>query len=66
MSEKKQLLQSKKDFILSLKQLRHFFNNLKDVHSQFDMTQIRLSEIDETSKLQEALDAEVLNQEQIL
>ena len=50
-TDKKQLLQSKKDFVLSLKQLRHFFNNLKDVHAQFDMTQIRLQEIEESPKL---------------
>ena len=51
MSDKKQLQQSKKDFLQSLKQLRHFFNNLKEVHSQFDMTAIRLGEIESQAKL---------------
>ena len=47
MSEKKQLQMAKKDFLISLKQLRHFFNSLKDVHQQFDLTQLRLAEIEQ-------------------
>jgi hypothetical protein len=29
---------SKKEFVQSLKQLNYFFNNLKEVHGQFDTT----------------------------
>ena len=66
MADKKQLQQTRKDFIQSLKQLRFFYNNLKEVHAQFDMTQIQLEEIEHGVKHQQALDAEVLTQEQIL
>ncbi len=62
MADKRQLNQSKQDFILSLKQLRYFFNNLKEAHSQFDMTAITLKDLD-SAKVQDALDAEVLNQD---
>lgn len=31
-SEKKQLLMAKTDFLIALKQLRAFFNSLKEVH----------------------------------
>ncbi len=61
MSEKKQLLQSKREFILSLKQLRTFFNSLKDVHQQFDMTSVRLQQIESNASVEDALNAEVLN-----
>jgi len=66
MAEKKQLQLTRKDFIQSLKQLRYFYNNLKEVHAQFDMTQIQLEEIEQGTKLNQALEAEVLTQEQIL
>lgn len=38
------LMNAKKDFILSLKQLRLFFNNLKDVHGQHDTTLEKLED----------------------
>lgn len=55
---------AKRDFIVSLKQLRHFFNSLKEVHQQFDLTSLRLSQIESsTATVQEALQATVLTQD---
>lgn len=40
---------AKEDFYLNLKQLRHFFDNLKNVHGQHDTTLEKLA--DETTAL---------------
>ena len=37
---------AKRDFIQNLKQLRHFFNNLKEVHQQHDQTLHELKQIE--------------------
>ena len=67
MADKNQQLQARKQFILSLKQLRHFFNNLKEVHSQYDTTLERLHSFDVKPNLvEEALAAKVINQEYLL
>lgn len=67
MADKNQQLQARKQFILSLKQLRHFFNNLKEVHSQYDTTLELLHSFDVKPNLvEEALAAKVINQEYLL
>lgn len=57
------VVSAKRDFLLSLKQLRYFFNNLKSVHGQYDTTIHRL---EDPETLNEARNAEVHTEKALL
>lgn len=57
--------QAKKEFIQSLKQLTFFFNNLKVVHKQQDMTLEQLKELDAHMAKVEALKNQMKNDRKV-